>query len=370
MNRAVLRGDDLKGTSSPFSVAEITKSEEWQAVCDTSSTSTFFHTPRWYRAFEASDPSARIRVYSFCFPDGARAVFPALLRSRLGGLWQNEESGPAGCYGGWIAERPLTTGEARAVAEFILAHARNLVWRTNPFDPSQAQIGGVTIRPDSTEVLDLPQYDNAATLLKHYHHSARKQINKGCRAGLKARIAEDWASWEAYYRVYEGRLRRWGKAATSWYPRELFHALWQDRADAVRLWVVTHDDRVVGGNMNFYHGKHCVEWHAAYDCDMFHCGVRNYLVDTILRDALERGYIWYDFNPSGGNEGSRRFKQTFGTESLRTDLLIYRRGLYASDGLRSAMRVARSILVRRGNAGAAQTTESKSPRGCDVRPAR
>ncbi|GAI41742.1 unnamed protein product, partial [marine sediment metagenome] len=33
-------------------------------------------------------------------------------------------------------------------------------------------------------------------------------------------------------------------------------------------------------------------------------------------DAIEKGYKYFDFNPSGGHKGTAEFKELFGTERL------------------------------------------------------
>ena len=37
----------------------------------------------------------------------------------------------------------------------------------------------------------------------------------------------------------------------------------------IKLWLVIFDGKVVGGNLVFYHNKHCVAWHASYLSDYF-----------------------------------------------------------------------------------------------------
>ena len=68
--------------------------------------------------------------------------------------------------------------------------------------------------------------------------------------------------------------------------------------------------------MNFYHNKHCVEWHASFLSDYFKYGIRNFLVHNLILDANAKCYKYYDFNPSGGHEGTMRFKESFGPERL------------------------------------------------------
>jgi CelD/BcsL family acetyltransferase involved in cellulose biosynthesis len=216
----------------------------------------------------------------------------------------------------------------------------------NPIDPLGKVLDRFVTIPDTTEILSLRDFADEDSLRAHFHHSARKQINKGCRAGLTARVSEQWEEWEEYYRIYEARLRNWGKAATSRYPMALLRALYEARGSKMSLWVVARDGKIVGGNLNFYQGRHCVEWHAAYDPTFFSCGARDFLVDRIIRNAWGRGFTWYDFNPSAGIEGTRRFKRTFGTGALPSNLILWRRGIYRLESTRRALRTVRGLVHR------------------------
>lgn len=329
-----------------FEVFDQVDPEQWQAIADASPYATFFHTPAWLSAFARSDPAARIATRIYRFEDGKTAVFPLLERKRFGGLGATVESCAATCYGGWVSGDGLTPDHARAITQSVLRRSRNLVWRVNPFDPLTSALDSLATVHDSSEVLDLEGFADDAALRAHFRHSVRKQVNKACRVGLSARVADRWEEWEEYYRIYEIRLRQWGDGVTSRYSLAFFRTLWEARGSKVILWVVIRDGKIAGGNVNFYQGRHCVEWHAAYDCSLFSCGVRDFLVDHVIRDARARGFAWYDFNPSGGHEGSRRFKQTFGTTSRPSNLILVRRGIYRLESARRAFRVLRELPGR------------------------
>lgn len=322
--------------------------DQWQSMADACPHATFFHTPVWFSIFARSDPSSRIAARLYSFEDGKTAIFPLIERIRLGGLYRTAEGSPGTCYGGLISAHSLAPEHVLTVTRDILKQFPNLVWRVNPLDPQTPVLDPLSVRGDSTEILDLRELRDEASLRAHYRHSVRKQINKGAKAGLRAWVSENWEEWEEYYRLYEGRLRHWGSTATNRYSLSLFRSFYEARGPKLRLSVVAKDDRIVGGNLNFYQGRHCVEWHAAYDGELFSIGVRDYLVDWIVQDARERGFAWYDFNPSGGHEGSRRFKQSFGTASFPSNVILSRRGLYRLESARHLLRFARKHRPFRG----------------------
>ncbi len=326
-----------------FAVSEDVARDEWEAIADGCPHATFFHTPDWVSIFARSDPAARVRTRIFRFEDGARAVFPLLENRRLGGLFTCCESTAASCYGGWVSADALTARHAAAIVRSMRSCSPNLVWRVNPIDPFSPFLEAFATMPDTTEVLDLQSFADEDALRAHFRHSARKQIAKGCRAGLSAWISDRWEEWEEYYRIYQTRIQQWGKNAGTRRSIAFFRAAYEARGPKIKLWVVARDGHLVGGNLNFYQGRHCVEWHAAYDCALFSCGVRDFLVDSIIRDAWGNGYAWYDFNPSAGYEGTRRFKQTFGTTSLPSNLILWRRGIYRMEPARRMVRAVRRL---------------------------
>ncbi len=326
-----------------FRVIDSVRDEEWQRIADRSPHATYFHTPRWHRLFADVYPDLRIVTKKLEFADGAVAIFPLIERHQFLRLAKSYQASGAGCYGGWISEKPLLPEQITAIAEWVVSSFTNIYWRLNPFEPGIEILTPYATVQDSTEVLDLRPFEDAQALRQHYRHSVRKQINKGSKAGILAATAETWDEWERYFAIYQGRLAQWGVAATSRYPIELFRLLFETRGSKVKLWIASLGSSVIGGNLNFYHGRHCVEWHAAYDPNYYSTGVRDFLVDSIIENARAGGYALYDFNPSGGHEGSLKFKQTFGTSSHRSDIIVRRSGILRIDALRKAYRAARRI---------------------------
>ena len=95
-----------------FEVSDRVDPEEWQEFADRSAEATFFHTPCWYEIFARTYPFMRVAARRFVFEDGQVVLFP-LLEVRSGkGLVRTHQSGPAGCYGGWISERELAPERA------------------------------------------------------------------------------------------------------------------------------------------------------------------------------------------------------------------------------------------------------------------
>ncbi len=310
--------------AKPRIVTEEIWTQEWQRVADSCSYATFFHTPLWYGAFSRMDSHARVATRTVRFADGKSAVLPLMVRRRYGGLVRAYETSPAGCYGGWISVDDLGPEHVHALASLITEGLGDVYWRVNPFDPAAAALAVPGAVADSTEALFLDRFPDEDALRAHYRHSVRKQINKGERFGLAVRPASDWGDWEAYFEIYRLSLQRW-VTPSSYYPLDFFRGLFEAKSERIRLWLVTHGSQIVGGNLNFYQGTHCVEWHAVFVDEYFRHGSRNFLVHKLILDAHARGFRVYDFNPSGSNESTRAFKRSYGTESLAANVFERRR---------------------------------------------
>lgn len=326
-----------------ISISEIRMAtvHEWQEIADRCSYATFFHTPSWFVAFSEIYPMCKIVTKRFAFEDGTVAIFPFMEHRTIANLHNNNLIGPFGCYGGWISADDLHSEHAVAIADWIFRNLRSLTWRINPLDKSASLLERHSTAIDTTELLFLEHLEDESQLRRKYKYSVRKEINKAIKADLTAKVAENWNEWEEYFRLYQTVLRRWGDKATSKYPIELFKYFFRLKSDKIKLWLVMHENNIIGGNLNFYHNKHCVEWHAVFDSRFFGIGARNFLVDQIITHALHHGYGYYDFNPSGGHEGTRKFKQAFGTVQVSSNLIVF-------DKIPFAMKIFRKLtrLIR------------------------
>jgi hypothetical protein len=47
----------------------------------------------------------------------------------------------------------------------------------------------------------------------------------------------------------------------------------------------------------------------------------------IMKDAADKGYRWFDMNPSGGNAGAMEFKEHFGLKRMTSRVMVRRKGL-------------------------------------------
>ena len=121
------------------------------------------------------------------------------------------------------------------------------------------------------------------------------------------RRANSRDDWRAYFSVFEDSVRRWGERAFAAYDWRLFEELFRRHSPDVKLWLATVNREVVAGALCLYARRHVVYWHGAALEEHFPKRPVHLLLSDVIEDACERGYRWFDFNPSGPLEGVRAF---------------------------------------------------------------
>lgn len=294
------------------SVLSVTKAgaEEWDAAWLGCETATYFQSREWAETWSAySGGRTRPHPLRVEFTDGASVVLPLSVRLKHRGFSRRCLLCPAGTYGGWLSTHALTPAHARVLAHWLTHELGGLEWRLHPFDPLLRDLAVPGATPDETHAVDLtPGFDAVVR--------GRSKANKAARAGVTVAAAGEEADWRAYFALYEDSLRRWGDAASSRYRWELFDEIRRRSSTHLRLWLARLDGAVVAGALCFYARRHAVYWHGAAAEAHFELRPVNLLMQEAIRDACARGFAWFDFNPSGGHEGVKKFKLSLGGEPL------------------------------------------------------
>ncbi|UCC38733.1 MAG: GNAT family N-acetyltransferase [Candidatus Aminicenantes bacterium] len=288
--------------------------DEWQEIADKCEYATFFHTPAWSKVFIETYPNMKVVNKRFVFNDGTRAILPLIKIKLIKGIFSSYISNVAGVYGGVIAERKIKDKELNRIFRYLVRKgAVSILLTGNPFHDYELP-NEFKKKNDFTQILRLDRTEEELWI--NYNASVRNKINKAKRAGVAVKEASNFDEWRKYYHIYLEALKKWGNKATSHYPLSLFENMFKARNPNIKLWLVIFDGKIVGGNLNFYHNLHCVEWHASFISDYFKYGIRNFLVHYLVLDAKVKNYRYYDFNPSGGHEGTVRFKDAFNPEQI------------------------------------------------------
>ena len=290
----------------------------WDSLWRDCDYATYFHSREWAEIWAGcTDRKIHPQPVLIQFSDGAEALLPLSRKRILRGLTKYFMSSPAGTYGGWLSKDLLTIEHGRLLVDFICKKIGAVVWRLNPYDGLVSQLQYPVSENDETHALFLEKgFDPIYHSWTKGHKSAARKARKARKAGITIRPAGTRAHWEKYYELYEVSLHRWGAAAGSRYPFKLFEIMYDLSSENIRLWVAEYGHEIIAGALCFYAGKHVVYWHGAALASYFNLRPVNLLMYEIIEDACKRHYRWFDFNPSGGHEGVKAFKKSFGAVAL------------------------------------------------------
>lgn len=287
--------------------------DDWDAAWASCPYATYFQSREWAQLWE-SYTSGRTRPcpLTVTFSDGCTAVLPLSVRRSVAGLVRTYLSSPAGTFGGWVTGDPLEDAHGRALADLV-NKLGDLDWRVNPYDPLSECLA-LTAELDDTHVLILNE--DFDVLFRTWSKGHRAAVKQAQREGVQVRLAQTKEDWLAYYATYEDTVARWGDEPAIVYRREFFERMAMCNPEHVRLWLGLHDGSVIAGALCLQASQHIAYWHGAALADEFKRRPVNLILYEAIRDACASGYRWFDFNPSGGHEGVRSFKASFGTTVL------------------------------------------------------
>lgn len=296
---------------------------------------TFFHSRTWAEIWKTHTGGTVVPSGSkLILDDGTHVVLPLSVQTAYSGLVNIYLSSPGGTFGGWFAQTQLSGQQACGVWEHLRSEYPNMVLCTNPYDNSQAEVAAHCPRTDATEALDLaPGFDSIWNDWRKSGAAARN-VKKAVKSGVQIRLAEGEKDWKEYFGIYQDTLRRWGDKATSNYGWAIFRELEKRSGGHIKLWLATRESGIIAGAICLYGPKHAVYWHGAALEEYFPLRPVNLLMCEMIRDACDRGFSWFDFNPSGGQEGVRAFKKSLGavakTFGVRVTRTIFAKSLERS----------------------------------------
>jgi hypothetical protein len=312
---------------SLLQVMDAVPADLWDDVVGKSAGATFFHTRTWARLLERTYPEMKISAKAFRFAsesDPAASFWHILPMMESGrdvkDLFASFVSNEPGVYGGPVGTGVLSLNQIELLLEYLEGlRSIQVELFGNPYAPLSLRRNGWTAEPRFTHVFDLDGFSTEEELLQIYQRYIRNSVKKASSSGISVGKAKAWEDYAAYFHIYEKSLARWSKNATGRYGIDLFKNIFEENSPQTALWVVRLNGVVAGGVLSFTHQAHFVAWHAAFDEEAMDLGIAKYAHHRVLLEAKERGFHQYDFNPSGGHEGTANFKDKFGARRVPFD---------------------------------------------------
>ncbi|MDZ7334431.1 MAG: GNAT family N-acetyltransferase [candidate division KSB1 bacterium] len=317
---------------------------EWDHIWENCDYATYFHSREWAEVWQRYshrklNPAPRLITFS----DGKKALLPFSCHNKLKGLIHQFISSPAGTFGGWISIDNLSENHFSILFKYITDNYKNIVWRINPYDSFSDCIKNLAdIMQDDTHALNLKGgFDSIQNYWANKKDAVIRKATKAKKHGIIIKKTKDHKEWKSYYDIYLDSINRWGPSASSRYSWQLFQELFSLSSPNISLWLAYYENKIISGALCFYAKKHVVYWHGASLSEYFNFRPVNLLMYEIIKDACERGFEWFDFNPSGGHEGVRAFKKSFGALELPSPV-IYLKDTKAKI-IEKALKIVRSI---------------------------
>jgi hypothetical protein len=287
----------------------------WEQVALTSPETTFFHTPLWHKIVVKTYKHYRIATKEFTFDDGTRALIP-FIQTKKGGLFKGKErlkSSVFNMYGGIISDKTLSTVQQNQIFNYLISLKANISIMGNPFSDYKLPMS-FNCKEDFTDVIALDKGEEY--IFQRLSRNARKSIRRAIKREVTVRTIQTEEEIKGYYEVYRDTINRWGDATKYIYPQEIFLNIFRDAGDALKIWVAEKNGKMIAVLTVFYWNNLVTPFHTASLKDYFDCCPNNILHMEVIKDAINKNYRYYDFGPSGGEDGVVQFKKSFRAEKL------------------------------------------------------
>ncbi len=316
--------------------------EKWDSIWKACDYSTFFHSREWAQIWKFytngnMQPDAQLVLFS----DGKEVLLPFSVRD--GGASKKYISSPADTFGGWLAMEPLSIQHRNLLIHSLSDQFQNIFLRLNPYEGSLAELSLSSFQDDTTQVIDI--HEGFDDVFSKWTKGHRTDVHQAKKLGVSVHIASTLDEWRNYFHVYEDSLKRWGDKASSQYRFELFEDMFRKNSPYIKLWLAKYEGKIIAGALCFYAKRHVVYWHGAALKDYFHLRPVHLLMYEAIKEACEKKYFWFDFNPSGSHTGVKAFKKSFGTE-VRPCPFIDHEIMQKTGMLRKYAALARKVFKR------------------------
>lgn len=288
----------------------------WNRIAESCDYATFFHTSQWAQVLNKTYGNAcRIATKAFRFDGKNWIVLPLMeIDQECKGLFYELYGTVPGVYGGCIGSGIVEGSQLDQIVSRLQSfRVKRIKIFGNPYlQDLRTSLPSLRHVENFTQIIPLSEIRNEQGLKDIYSESVWRRIKQGMQEGFEIRPAHDLAEVRELHQVYARCLARWAEKATNDYPAALFENVFKLKSDNARVWIAKKDGKVVGGNINFYFKGKCNDWHHSCLSEYFKFGLSHLITHHLIRDAMERGFRVYDFNPSGGHRGTAEFKSSFG----------------------------------------------------------
>lgn len=272
--------------------------------------STFYHQIGWKNVVEKS--YGHKPYYLMAKEDGEiKGVLPLFfMKSMLFG--KKLVSVPFAPYGGVIGDNcifeemlieravEITKGVDADYLEF-----RNAIFRESKY-----------ISNTNYMTLVLKLDDDSEVIWKRFNNKVRNAIRKSLSSKLELKTG----NVDDFYRLYSKNMRNLG---TPTHSNDFFSAVMSMFPDKTEIITVSHMDEPVSVAILLYFKDTVISGWAASDRKHRNLKPNNLLYWSAIKNACDKGYIFFDFGRSIEDSGTYQFKKPWGAEKKQLQYMYY-----------------------------------------------
>jgi FemAB-related protein (PEP-CTERM system-associated) len=287
---------------STWQVTELNDDPQWQRFVDNAEQAHLYHDSRWFPLIERNFGQKTYRLGCFNEKKSLTGVMAVThLKSKLFGLFTI--STPYFNYGGPLAtdshtSRILMEQAAKITRDAGCSHME--VRETSPRDGwlcSGKKVSMILNLPDSDEALD-----------KQLGSKLRAQVKRAAGHQLTVTTGKHELV-DAFYSVYSHNMRDLGTPA---YSVRFFRDIVETFPQESFITVVQQGRKTLAaGLMLGYRDKLEIPWASSLR-KYNHLGANMLMYRSVLSEAIDRGYEFFDFGRSTRDANTYRFKKQWG----------------------------------------------------------
>lgn len=287
--------------------------EAWDAIVSQCEYATFYQSREWAELWQVHTkgkfkPCPRLLILD----DGTEVLLPLSCYKVSGGLINQYISSPGWTFGGYLSTKPLTPAQTQAVWNYI--GELNLILRQNPFDQNFCPDHINLVESGYIHALDLrPGFEAINLMWAKEHKKFLQKVKQAQKYSVTIEVATTLDEWRQFYAAYEDSIQRWGDSFEGpKYEWELFEYIYQRNSPNMKLWVAKHEGQVITGSIRLYQNKIVHGWHTATFAKAFSLRPVQLMHYTLVQDACQKGYEWYDLGPSANSKTVEDYKDGMG----------------------------------------------------------
>ena len=305
--------------------------DEWDNMVDAVESTIYFQTREWFEIW-ANYAGFEIDTKLIHFDNGKKVLLPITHINLFKGLVKVNFLAPKG-MGGFVSKDELDESEKRELFR-LLKRVGIVYFAANPYDTLSNEFNKFN-NNDTTHVLDLRE--GFEPIFKKWSDGHHRAAAKGIRKGVTVDVASTDDDWSTYYQLYRCSVANWGEKATNSYNSRLFDIMKNKRSEKIKLWVARYQGQIISGAICLYHNRHVAAWNGATDRQFLKLNGPHMVLHFSIRDAVEKGFMFYDLLPSGGHNGVVKFKDGFGATQMPVNIYLSP-SLRLADVVRSSFR--------------------------------